>query len=68
MIQHLNILVLNSECGFSVGKFEWSVGTIIQVMKINKLVLNESGFIGSNYPDWVDKLIELVSELLNTSL
>lgn len=33
-------------------------GTIIHVMKINKLVLNESGFIGSNYPEWIHKLIE----------
>lgn len=37
-------------------------------MKINKLVPNESGFIGSNYPDWVYKLIDLVRKLLNTSL
>lgn len=44
------MFVLNSECGFSVGKFEWSIGTIIQVMKINKVVPNESGFIGLNYP------------------
>lgn len=34
-------------------------------MKINKLVPNESGFIGSNYPDWVYKLIDLVRKLLN---
>lgn len=60
------MFVLNSECGFSVGKFEWSIGTIIQVMKINKVVSNESGFIGLNYPDWVHKLIELVRKLLNT--
>lgn len=37
-------------------------------MKINKLAPNESGFIGSNYPDWVHKLIDLVRKLLNTSL
>lgn len=35
---------------------------------MNKLVLNESGFIGSNYPEWIHKLIELVRKLLSTSL
>ena len=34
----------------------------------NKLAKNESGFIVSNYPAWIHKLVELLRKLFNTSL
>lgn len=39
MIQHLNTMAFNTEYDFSDGKFNWRVGSIIQGIKINKLVL-----------------------------
>lgn len=68
MIDYINILALNSECGFLQGYLNDQQGTLVKATEINKFVLNESGIIDSNYPEQLHKLIKLVRKMFNTSL